>query len=200
MISYLRPMLLRVSYILWFSTLAIGAYTAYQLLRDVPISAVAYQGAASCGSCHSSERTGGAYGVWVRSKHAVAYQSMRNALSQNSGVGDSADCYRCHTTLGRPPATAAEQPVVAEGIGCERCHGPGSEYSQYSHMVSESLFLANGGVKGSLSDCGQCHIASSERPHCTTSSATTNANKLWEQIQHHTADTIRAADSIITNQ
>lgn len=201
MISYLRFMLLRVSYILWFSSLAIGAFVAYKLLRDVPTSSLSYLGSASCQSCHASERSGNAFDVWMRSKHTLAYQSMSKELLKRSEVSDSAECYRCHTTLGRPPITVAEQNVVAEGVGCERCHGPGSEYSSYSIMTNEALFLANGGVHGSLSDCKNCHTLPSQRPHCPSSAtATTNAEALWSQIRHHGSDTIQAADSTITNR
>lgn len=201
MISYLRFMLLRVSYILWFSSLAIGSFVAYKLLYDVPTSSLSYLGSVSCQSCHTSERSGNAFDVWSRSKHALAYQSMSKELLKHSEIADTAECYRCHTTLGRPPVTVAEQHIVAEGVGCERCHGPGSEYSSYTVMTNETLFLANGGVRGSLSDCGTCHTMPSQRPYCPPSAtATTNVEALWGKIHHHGTDTIRTIDSTITNR
>ncbi|MBL7987550.1 MAG: hypothetical protein JNJ94_05780 [Chlorobi bacterium] len=205
MISYLRFMLLRASYILWFSSLAIGVYVAHKLLRDTPTSSLAYVGSASCQNCHSSERSGNAVEVWIRSRHAVAYQSIRKELATRSAtnleVGDSVSCYRCHTTLGHPPATVAEAGVVAEGVGCERCHGPGSEYSSYGIMADESRFLGHGGVKGSLSDCRHCHTLPAERPQCPSSgTATTDVNALWSQIRHHGRDTIATTTSTITNR
>ncbi|MCE7934221.1 MAG: hypothetical protein DYG96_06480 [Chlorobi bacterium CHB2] len=177
-ISYLRFMLLRVSYIFWFGSLAIGAFVAYKLLRDTPIASPSYLGAASCQSCHSSSRSGDVFDVWVHSKHASAYQAMSKELSRNPGIGDSAECYRCHTTA-----------------------SPGSEYSSYGNMTDESRFLANGGVKGSLSDCGHCHTEPLQRPNCSpASTATTNAEALWKQIRHGQTDTTRSANSTTTNR
>lgn len=194
-------MLLRVSYIFWFGSLAIGAFVAYKLLRDAPIASPSYVGVASCQSCHSSSRSGDVFDVWVHSKHALAYQVMSKELSRNPGIGDSAECYRCHTTASRPPVNSAERMMITEGVGCERCHGPGSEYSSYGNMTDESRFLANGGVKGSLSDCGHCHTAPSQRPNCSpASAATTNAEALWKQIRHGQADTTRSANSTTTNR
>lgn len=205
MISYLRFMLLRVSYILWFSSLAIGVYVAHKLLRDTPTSSLSYMGVASCQSCHSSERSGNAVDVWIRSRHALAYHSMRKELSTRpatrSAASDSASCYHCHTTLGHPPSTVAEVRIVAEGVGCERCHGPGSEYSSYGVMTDNARFLEHGGVQGSLSDCRQCHTSSSQRPQCPSSGeATTDVNALWSQIRHHGSDTTATASSTITNR
>jgi len=69
------------------------------------------------------------------------------------------DCLACHTDY--PSHVAANEPIVrgpsSEGIGCERCHGPGAKHASTMNagdVVNPSrLSLAR-----QLEVCAQCHL------------------------------------------
>ena len=79
-----------------------------------------YVGEARCGVCHLAAEQ-----AWTLSHHARAYETLQ---TQQRAFDPS--CLRCHSTgLGHPGgfSGAASTPEL-RGVGCESCHGPGSDH------------------------------------------------------------------------
>jgi hypothetical protein len=181
-------MLNRLSYILVLGTLALAAivYIAYRRNSGAPPH---YTGTERCRVCHEAARAGAQFKTWLASAHARAFTSLgsdsaKRYLAASNIAIDS--CLSCHTMLGRAPQNDAERALDAEGIGCERCHGPGSNYDTYEIMSHRASFTANGGVVGSLKDCYQCHAASvkTNAIHCPFQYNDFNADSAWLRIRH----------------
>ena len=112
-------------------------------------------GSEACRGCHPAE-----FATWSKSPHARAIQSL-----ETKKKASDAACLRCHTTgFGRdggfPSGGVASQNADRARVGCESCHGPGTEH------VSDPARRAAGSIV-SLGDkcescvilqiCGSCH-------------------------------------------
>lgn len=98
-----------------------------------------YIGSEACKNCHSRPHgpfRAGAYGVWRDHFHADAFVTLTRAYSRaiakKRGIDDPTTdwrCLKCHVTA---YGVAAERRAPTyrdeEGVGCEACHGPASEY------------------------------------------------------------------------
>ncbi len=124
-------------------------------------------GSGKCGECHQLRNIGDQQVVWKRSRHSEAYQTLLSAKSVDFAIKSNIEepaknrlCLKCHTTEfhleGTPKAIDYD---IREGIGCESCHGAGSEYSPAWIMKNEDLFKSNGGIKGDENSCKPCHSA-----------------------------------------
>lgn len=77
-----------------------------------------YVGFAKCKACHMTE-----FKAWEATKHAKAMNSLKDNEKKDS------KCLACHTTgYGK----AAAEDAQLEGVQCEACHGPGSDYKSPS--------------------------------------------------------------------
>lgn len=132
-----------------------------------------YVGSEKCKSCHMNKAKGDAYGVWKASKHCQAFATLATeqskAVAKKLGIADaqkSAKCLKCHVTAASAPAAAREASFKQEeGVGCEVCHGPGSEYKAMRVMRALAKGTqdakAVGFDKGDKSKCVTCHNAQS---------------------------------------
>lgn len=80
-----------------------------------------YVGAGRWGSCHAD-----AEAAWKTSQHARAYETL---VAKQRAFDPS--CLRCHSTgIGHPGgfSGAAATPGL-RSVGCESCHGPGSDHA-----------------------------------------------------------------------
>ena len=102
-----------------------------------------YIGADKCKMCHMSKSRGQQYPIWKESKHSKAYETLASeqskAIAEKAGVsGDpqkAEECLVCHVTAyGEPKSKFAASFSMEEGVGCETCHGPGSEYKSMKVM------------------------------------------------------------------
>jgi hypothetical protein len=181
-------MLLRLSYLFLLIALALGAFLYVYFNRQNDPTPM-FVGASRCSSCHSPEHIGSQFRLWQTGPHSKAYMVLQTdsvktyLASQNISV-DS--CMSCHTTLGRPALNRAETALNSEGVGCERCHGPGSEYSYYNVMTDQTAFVSRGGVVGTLNDCGQCHAKdlANTPGHCPFQTRDFDADSAWIQVRH----------------
>ena len=88
-------------------------------------------------------------------------------------------CLKCHSTAGNPePGTALESYTPAEGVGCEACHGPGSEYSPQAIMMDKRAAMASGLKPVTPETCMPCHGKTHEKPF--------DAPKAIKAIEHPT--------------
>lgn len=97
----------------------------------------AFVGSAACGTCHAAESIGNQYDKWLRSPHAKAVLILKTepalALAKKLAIEDPSrdrKCLTCHTTGG-----GGHEKTRDEGVGCEACHGPGSDYQEFSGHV-----------------------------------------------------------------
>lgn len=101
-----------------------------------------YIGSDQCDACHPDQ-----YAAWNSSRHAGGQN--RNEGSENASKPDQnwiENCSGCHTT----GMNTRELTWKERGVGCEACHGPGSDHASTadaSRIVSSV----------SADICGQCH-------------------------------------------
>ena len=132
-----------------------------------------YTGAAACAGCHRGPEKGYQYTKWRTSKHAEAYAVLGTAESRRiaaeMGVQEdprtSPSCLKCHATVYHRLAAGLQDPsVVYEGVGCEACHGAGSEYSAEAVMKDKAAAAAAGLTKVTAETCLDCHADAHGKP------------------------------------
>jgi len=97
-------------------------------------------GSKKCRICHL-----GIYESWQMTAHA---QAMDPLGSENR---DSVECLECHTTGVKADGT------LLPGVGCEACHGPGSEYRKMRIMKNKELAVQHGLLVQTEAVCVGCH-------------------------------------------
>ena len=125
-------------------------------------------GAPKCKSCHKA-KTGDQWKIWTESAHAKAFETLASEeshkIASGKGLGDPQQeeaCLKCHVTKASLGAGAVinEKAKYAdsEGVGCESCHGPGSDYKSKKVMVDpEAARLAGLVMIKDAEGCTQCH-------------------------------------------
>lgn len=113
-----------------------------------------YVGVTKCvGACHKTESQGRQLDIWKNSVHTNAYKTLEteeaNKIAQDKGFNapavDVPECIKCHV-LGREldPSGLTATFDKTEGVQCESCHGPGSDYMKLSIMKSRQKSIENG--------------------------------------------------------
>ncbi len=132
-----------------------------------------HTGVMACARCHSGTMMGFQFSKWRMSNHARAYASLATPraveLAHEAGVkGDpqQADqCLKCHTT---GHGLAAEGFLsgfdARDGVQCEACHGPGSDYSPEAVMLDKGAARANGLWDVTAKTCQPCHEQAHGKP------------------------------------
>lgn len=142
-----------------------------------------YIGAQKCAMCHKSEKSGQQFPKWDATKHSKSFAALSSpqaaeaakALGVTNPVTD-AKCLKCHAPLADK---AAE--LKAEGVGCEVCHGPGSDYKTLTIMKDKAEAVKKGlklyaNADAIKAQCLTCH----ENAHNKTFDFTA----AWEKIKH----------------
>jgi YVTN family beta-propeller protein len=146
-----------------------------------------YTGSIACAKCHTGSMMGYQYSRWRMSDHARAYATLATLEAQDvakqMGVMEnpqkSPACLKCHSTAGNPePGTALESYTPAEGVGCEACHGPGSEYSLQAVMMDKRAAMGSGLKPVTPETCLPCHRKGHEKSF--------DAPKAIKAIEHPT--------------
>lgn len=123
-------------------------------------------GVDKCKICHKKDAKGNQYKVWLESKHAGAFATLASeaslALAKEMGIEDpqkDEGCLYCHTTKGflKAPLDAKTKYTDEEGVGCEACHGAGSEYKSMKVMKDHEASIAAGLLLEGESNCVMCH-------------------------------------------
>ena len=122
-------------------------------------------GTPKCKVCHKA-KTGDQWKIWTESAHARAFETLASSESKriaaDMGLGDpqqEAACLKCHATK----ASLGEGVVINEkanytdneGVGCEACHGPGSDYKSRKVMLDPEAAREAGLVMNT--GCRKCH-------------------------------------------
>lgn len=139
----------------------------------------AYVGSAKCRMCHikqhnSWKRTGKSRSLNALKAGKVVEVKKQCGLDPENDYTRDENCLKCHVTgYGRPggyavPDTADERAVKRAArrahVGCESCHGPGSEYVKLHKEIKKSRRMYNveemyaaGMVPQDASVCAHCH-------------------------------------------
>lgn len=79
-----------------------------------------YVGSAACGVCHTA-----ALAAAAGTPHAKALDTLREHQASANPA-----CLTCHVTgLGHPSGWSGTRTPTLDHVGCEACHGPGSDHA-----------------------------------------------------------------------
>jgi hypothetical protein len=110
-------------------------------VKKAPEKVFSYVGLKKCKPCHIKHQ----YKVWMDGPHAKAYEELASEQSlevaKKLGLKEepqkSADCLSCHVTAYGIADSLKTAVTLEEGVSCEACHGPGSDY--WSMKVMKAL-------------------------------------------------------------
>lgn len=178
--------------ILAVSVVSFTAYFFSFLSASVPADdpQFKYVGVTTCVSaCHKSEAQGSQFPIWQASKHSQAYQTLKSAAADEiakskgftTAAAETPECLKCHV-LGKElnPAQFEETFSIENGVQCETCHGPGSEYKKLSVMKDKVKNREMGMERHTEGEpfCVTCH--NSDSPTFKGF----NYEEAWAQIKH----------------
>ncbi len=132
-----------------------------------------HTGVLACAACHKGPEMGYQFSKWRMSGHASAYAVLAtpdaDKIAKQMGVKgppqESPACLKCHTTAYHDPAGGfLESFALAEGVGCEACHGAGSEYSPEAIMRDPRAAKLAGLKEVSRQTCLGCHENAHDKP------------------------------------
>jgi hypothetical protein len=154
----------------WMLVAALIAWSGVaQAAETAAAAAPMYVGVKRCKTCHNLEKAGGQYAKWTESKHSKAFEVLASPkaleIAKEKGIADpqkADECLSCHVTgHGEPAGKFKESFVAADGVGCESCHGAGSNYLKKKTMEGlhdKSLKHEDYGlVKPTKETCDKCH-------------------------------------------
>jgi len=118
------------------------------------VTSADYVGSKKCKMCHKGEKKGNVFEKWLESTHAKAFESLKK-----DGKEKDPACLECHTTAFNKGGYKLDDPNNAdfEGVGCESCHGPGSDYKSMSVMKDKAKATAAGLIEPDEKLCITCH-------------------------------------------
>ncbi len=136
-----------------------------------------YIGVKKCKMCHKKAKDGNAFKIWKGTKHAKAYELLATAKAKQKakdlGISKNPqkamECLVCHTAgAGLPKSSFAKSFKQKDGVQCENCHGPGSNYKKKKLMkkiraermkgvftTAKKLGLSRGDENTCLTQCHQ---------------------------------------------
>ncbi|MHC4330970.1 MAG: YncE family protein, partial [Planctomycetota bacterium] len=125
-----------------------------------------YVGAKVCAACHQGKGMGHQFSRWLASRHAGAYavlaKPQAKQIAELSGIPqepqESATCLGCHATGAHAEEWEKDETFfTVDGVQCEKCHGPGSEYIDASIMTDREAAVKAGLIMPTARDCLGCH-------------------------------------------
>jgi|WetSurMetagenome_2_1015567.scaffolds.fasta_scaffold48246_3 hypothetical protein len=149
-----------------------------------------YVGVSKCQTCHKTDAQGKQFDIWQNSKHSQAWKTLQSEaadkIAKDKGFSTKAaetpQCIKCHV-LGKDivPDELSDTFVKEDGVQCESCHGPGSEYKSISVMKDKQKAIENGlNVPSDKAQfCVNCH--NPESP----SYKEFKFDEMWEKIKHY---------------
>ncbi len=137
--------------------------------HPVLVADFGYIGATRCRTCHRKEEDGNQYGQWEATAHSKAFATLAGdkakEIAAAKGIADpqaADECLKCHITgHGVDAALLGDKYDKAEGVSCESCHGPGSEYYKKATMEGITAGTIDGASVGLIEPneqtCLGCH-------------------------------------------
>ena len=150
-----------------------------------------YVGVNTCvGACHNKEEQGDQLRIWKESAHSRAFLNLQTEIADSiarsrgftTAAAETPQCVKCHV-LG----TDIDESLLlgsfdkSQGVQCESCHGPGSDYKKLSVMKDKDKAMSNGLILHSEKEkfCIQCH--NEESPTFFEF----DYEPMWKMIAHH---------------
>ena len=125
-----------------------------------------YLGAQACGKCHDGPGIGHQFSKWRLTAHARAYAALylpeSKEITRLSGLTEepykSRMCLGCHATAAEEEDWRKDSGFhLEDGLQCEACHGPGSEYATVA-IMSDAAKAKPAGLRMPDKDtCRTCH-------------------------------------------
>ena len=148
-----------------------------------------YVGVTTCvGACHKTESQGSQLSIWENSKHSKAFTSLQtpeaDEIAKTKGfttaAAETPECLKCHTLVAADAGNVEDTFDKSQGVQCETCHGPGSEYKKMSVMKDKQAAKDAGLIihEEKAAFCTGCH--NSESPTFKGF----DYDKMWDQIKH----------------
>ena len=159
------------------------------LVAAVALAGHEIVGTAKCKMCHMA-KTGDQYKIWSESAHARAFATLASdqskKIAEERGLGDpqkAEECLVCHATkgfLGKGVGVSDSGKYTdEEGVGCEACHGAGSDYRKRKIMMDREAAVANGLIIAlDQAYCEKCHNEQSPTFQGF------DFEKQWEMVKH----------------
>ena len=154
-----------------------------------------YVGAKVCAACHQGKGMDHQFSRWLSSKHARAYAILAEPgarkIAELSGVRhqeplESPTCLGCHSTGAHAEAWEKDETFFTEdGVQCEKCHGPGSEYIEAAIMMDPEVAGKSGLMMPTMEDCIKCHQAKGSHVAIHKKPGM-DMEKAWKAISHPT--------------
>jgi hypothetical protein len=124
-----------------------------------------YVGVSKCKTCHKSAAKGNQFGKWLESGHAKAFEELASEesikIGKEMGIENpqtAGECLKCHVTgYDAAAELKADSFDQTEGVGCEACHGAGSEYKSMKIMKDHDAAVAAGLMVPTEETCVTCH-------------------------------------------
>jgi YVTN family beta-propeller protein len=138
-----------------------------------PLPGPKYVGVAACGACHNSAMMNRQVSHWKLTAHARAFAvlatpkafEIAKAKGLTAEPQKAPECLRCHSTgQGREPGRFMEGARISDGVTCEACHGPGSEYMPEAVMRDRLAARKAGLVEPTAEICKGCHQDAPDKP------------------------------------
>ncbi|MFZ0641104.1 MAG: multiheme c-type cytochrome [Candidatus Acidiferrales bacterium] len=145
-----------------------------------------YVGAGGCSApaCHGSVRPmtqtpiwQNEYSIWVtQDKHSRAYESLSGPVAVRMAkilglpaANSAQKCLACHA-IDAPPSTRATTFDLSDGVSCENCHGPASEWlgphttAGWTHEQSLKLGMYDTrDIVSRTNRCLECHLGTKDK-------------------------------------
>ena len=128
---------------------AVGS--AEEAAKEAP--AYKYVGASGCKACHMGEKNGKIWESYLETAHAKAFDKLPEASRTDAA------CLGCHTTGHGKAMAAGKTAADLQGVQCEACHGPGSDYKALTVMKDREQAVAKGPIVPTEKVCAGCHTA-----------------------------------------
>ena len=140
--------------------------------------------------CHKSEKAGQQLSIWENSLHSKAYKTLQtekaDKIAKEKGfttkAAETPECLKCHASGYNVDASMLDKKFsVEDGVQCETCHGPGSDYKSMKIMKNKEEAVANGLKLYEKPEdlCITCHNA--ESPTAVEFDFAT----MWAKIKHN---------------
>lgn len=175
--------------------LVLGAipFASAQGYATAPIKEPIYLGAEACAECHDNAATGAQYSKWRTTAHARAYQALAmpesKEITRLSGITEepvkSRMCLGCHATASDEEEWRRDDAFKLEdGMQCEMCHGPGSEYATKEIMKDRDEAMRRGLAVITKDDCLRCHRPKGSHDMVLKGRKPFNLDEAWLAIAH----------------
>ena len=147
-----------------------------------------YVGVTMCSVCHKTEKAGKQFDIWKSTAHAGAFKTLESpkaeevakAKSLKVKASEAPECLECHVTGYKADKALSAALKMEDGVQCEACHGPGSDYKSIPVMKDKAKAEAAGLVLavGDPKLCTQCHNSKSP------TFKEFNYKASWDKIKH----------------